>query len=566
MRALLASFLMPIFSALVVAVILGLMFIAAFLLAAPLKFAAEYLTVRAILAMAASFIVFIIFKRLLRHLKKIFSIFRRIYRWAIIFIILLYLCPPATLPDLLLLGVIPFITGCLLSGYFKDELPLSSLNRLWPLILPAAIILLTNFLIIPGVKEPRLFLQPDWMERIEPFYSRGWDHLFLSLLMPAYAAFWLGFYLSGERRKPSAGKARALLLLLTSLAVPYTGNLMAWQWSTKDILPFKRTYPQVYDSSWSFSRDDYISSRSDSHLALNFPSYFPHYKSVFEREPKPTDRVGGPGWPYLYINWPLFPFHEAAHWANDNLDYGDPGRYIRCDYMFSDGTGFSFEAMGETEALRANAMAIIIDPGPEEAILISEAGMSRTLIAREALVFMVHHDNPLSSLSLDDIALIFSGRIENWRDLGGPDEKIMIFQRPMEAKSTAILKREIMGEHFMPEPIREFYWPGCDGALEIGQAVYRNYPNAIGYALRWPTVEQAAAGHKLLSINGVAPSLANLESGRYPLTIDIEMVLAEKPAPEIQLISQWLTSPNGREFIRKIGFAPMPLNNTQKTE
>lgn len=207
-------------------------------------------------------------------------------------------------------------------------------------------------------------------------------------------------------------------------------------------------------------------------------------------------------------------------------------------------------------------VAIVGDGRPRVA-----PGLPRALIARDAFVFVTHRDNPVTSLSLQQVRDIYAGQITNWKDVGGRSEPIVAFQRSpgvgifvyddspsfVRAGSQDVMRAWVMdGAEMMPPPSTS-EWHGY--RFWETTAEYRNLPNALGYTFRWhAAVLNADPQVKLLAVDGVEPSDENLASGRYPLTIDVTAVTEKRPPAKVTRFLTWVTGPDGRALIRKAGY------------
>jgi phosphate transport system substrate-binding protein len=183
--------------------------------------------------------------------------------------------------------------------------------------------------------------------------------------------------------------------------------------------------------------------------------------------------------------------------------------------------------------------------------------LTRLPIAREAFVFLTHKDNPVENLSLEQIRAIYSRRITNWREVGGSDEKILAFQRPADSGSQTIMEEVVMQGTALAKPIEGEHFEGM-GDIVRGVADYRNRLNAIGYSFRWyASTLFPSLNIKFLAVNGVAPTVENIQNGTYPLTVNFEAVAARKQSKETKALLTWLTSPEGQDLIRRTGYVPL---------
>ena len=138
-------------------------------------------------------------------------------------------------------------------------------------------------------------------------------------------------------------------------------------------------------------------------------------------------------------------------------------------------------------------------------------------ITKEAFVFLIHKDNPVKSLTVEQIIDIYSGRITNWKTVGGPNEKIVPFQRNNDSGSQ-IQMVLLMGNRKLIQKGVYYY----EGMLDIIKAI-ANYDKGI-YSLAYNMYTFSEKQYKnedveLLAINGVVPTDETIQDGTYPLII-----------------------------------------------
>ena len=177
-----------------------------------------------------------------------------------------------------------------------------------------------------------------------------------------------------------------------------------------------------------------------------------------------------------------------------------------------------------------------------------------TPIAKEAFVFFVNSENPVRSLTLNQIQDIYQKKITNWRDVGGNAEKIMPFQRPENSGSQTIMLAFVMRDKTLPVPLWEEYSAGMGGVIsQVAQ--YRNYSSAIGYSFRYfATGMKPNDNIKLLAINEIEPTIENIRSGLYPFTVDVYAVTAGSTNENTDILIQWIVSEQGQRFIEICGY------------
>ncbi|MDR0674641.1 MAG: substrate-binding domain-containing protein [Zoogloeaceae bacterium] len=180
-----------------------------------------------------------------------------------------------------------------------------------------------------------------------------------------------------------------------------------------------------------------------------------------------------------------------------------------------------------------------------------------TPIAREAFVFLVNEQNPVKNLAVEQIRAIYSGQINNWREVGGPSGKIMAFQRNAGSGSQTTMLRHVMRGTPMRKPLKGEYFSGMGGIIRR-VADYRNLDHALGYSFRfYATTLNSIPGIRLLAVDGVLPNVENIRDGSYPFTVDIYIVTARPLSENAQKLRDWLLSAEGQQLIADVGYTPL---------
>jgi phosphate transport system substrate-binding protein len=168
------------------------------------------------------------------------------------------------------------------------------------------------------------------------------------------------------------------------------------------------------------------------------------------------------------------------------------------------------------------------------------------LCAKDALSIVVHPSNPVSNLSINDIKNIFSGKIKNWKELGGNDLPITLYSR--EPNSGTYLYFE---EHVL---LGESYSENClvmPGTHSIINAIIRD-STGIGYS----TFAYANVV-KRLSINNIAPSPINVRNGTYPISRYLYFYTINQPESEIKKFVDWVVGQEGQRVVKANGYIPL---------
>jgi len=159
-----------------------------------------------------------------------------------------------------------------------------------------------------------------------------------------------------------------------------------------------------------------------------------------------------------------------------------------------------------------------------------------TPVVNEGFVFFVSQNNPVNNLTVEQVQDIYQGKITNWNQVGGEDNKIQAFQRPVNSGSqTGMLDLVMKDKKLMTAPTNKI--AGSMSQIINIVSGYDGTDTAIGYSYYYyaTTIYQDIDASivnniKLLKINDIAPDVESIKSGTYPFTTAYYIVI-NKAAP-----------------------------------
>lgn len=168
-------------------------------------------------------------------------------------------------------------------------------------------------------------------------------------------------------------------------------------------------------------------------------------------------------------------------------------------------------------------------------------------VALDCVVPIVHKNNPINDISLDQLKGIYTGNITNWKELGGPDQRIVVASRDTssgtyEVWSELVLKKE----RVFPRALLQ----ASSGA--VAQLVAGN-PYAIGYV----GIGYLNEDLKGLSVNGVKATVDSTLDGSYPVSRSLFMFTNGWPTGNALRFLNFLGSPQGQALAEREGFVPI---------
>lgn len=181
------------------------------------------------------------------------------------------------------------------------------------------------------------------------------------------------------------------------------------------------------------------------------------------------------------------------------------------------------------------------------------------VIARDAIAVIVNKENPVSELTLQQISDIYSGKITNWKQVGGDDRPIVKLSRETNSGTHVYFLETVirMGKKddktlFSTDTL---LLPSSEG---ISSEV-RDNPNAIGYdGLGYVTPElKVIAVAKDNSSGYILPSAETVNQGLYPIARDLYMYTSGEPGGGIKAYLDWILSPEAQKVVTELGFVPI---------
>ena len=186
----------------------------------------------------------------------------------------------------------------------------------------------------------------------------------------------------------------------------------------------------------------------------------------------------------------------------------------------------------------------------------AKAELESKPIGRDALVFSVNENNPVKSLTQQQLRDIYAGKITNWKDVGGQDLDIVAFQRRSDSGSQTLFKKLLIQDGELMDPPTELA-PAAMGELVDSIAAYNNSANAIGFSVYYYIDQMySQPGLRLLAVDDVTPSNNTIADESYPLCNEFYAVIhpdAAADSPE-RILYDWLDTDAGQDCIKKSGY------------
>ncbi|MCX7983727.1 MAG: PstS family phosphate ABC transporter substrate-binding protein [Bacteroidetes bacterium] len=183
------------------------------------------------------------------------------------------------------------------------------------------------------------------------------------------------------------------------------------------------------------------------------------------------------------------------------------------------------------------------------------------VVALDGIVVAVNPSNKVSQLTLDQLADIYTGKIKNWKDVGGHNAKIVLLSREVNSGTHVYFKEHVL-RHNNPDSKEEFSPEAL--LLPSSQAIVDELsqnPDAIGYFGLGYKSERV----KLLKIARdknsppIEPTIESIKNGSYPISRPLLMYTREEPTGAVKKFLDFVFSEKGQHLVQQLDFVPVTM-------
>jgi phosphate transport system substrate-binding protein len=183
------------------------------------------------------------------------------------------------------------------------------------------------------------------------------------------------------------------------------------------------------------------------------------------------------------------------------------------------------------------------------------------IIARDAIAVIVHPQNPVSQLTLKQISDIYSGKINNWSEVGGEDRPIVRLSRETNSGTHVYFLETVLrlgnADDKTLFSMDTLLLPSSEGIV----SEVRQNPNAIGYDglgyvpddLKMIAIAEEEGGAYVL------PSIPTVNDKTYPIARDLYMYTDGEPTGVVKAYLDWILSAEAQEIVAELGFVPVDI-------
>ncbi|MFA6000585.1 MAG: PstS family phosphate ABC transporter substrate-binding protein [Thermoleophilia bacterium] len=180
-------------------------------------------------------------------------------------------------------------------------------------------------------------------------------------------------------------------------------------------------------------------------------------------------------------------------------------------------------------------------------------------VALDGIAVVVSKDNKVGELNVDQLADIFSGKITDWKDVGGDPGQIVILSRESNSGTHVFFKEHILNKGKSDGKVE---YASSALLLPSSQAIVdevKQNPRGIGYVgLGYVKGDiKALKVKKDATSTGVSPSVASVQDGSYPVSRPLFMYTKQNASQTVQEYLTWIKSPAGQKVVEDLEFVPL---------
>lgn len=173
-------------------------------------------------------------------------------------------------------------------------------------------------------------------------------------------------------------------------------------------------------------------------------------------------------------------------------------------------------------------------------------------VARDGLSVYVHGSNKVKQLTIEQVGKIFTGKITNWKEVGGKDARIILYSRENNSGTYEFFKEHVLNKQDFASSAQHMA-----GTAALINAVGKD-PNAIGYGgAAYARNVKALAIAETSTSAFVKPNEKSILSGEYPISRFLYFYLSKRPEGTIKKFIDWVISPSGQKVASEVGYYPI---------
>lgn len=214
------------------------------------------------------------------------------------------------------------------------------------------------------------------------------------------------------------------------------------------------------------------------------------------------------------------------------------------------GTGIAALVNGTTQI--AQASRPMKDKEREQVRDKSGAEVKEFVVAKDGVTVYVSESNPLTEISKPQLKAIYTGKVKNWKDVGGPDMPIVLYSRENNSGTYAFFKEHVLEDEDFAAAAQTL-----PGTSSVVNAVAKD-KGGIGYGgVAYTEGVKALKVKKDDTSQAFEPTKEFIVSGDYPLARDLYLYTAGEPEGAVKQFIEWTLTEQGQKIVEDVEYVPV---------
>lgn len=173
-------------------------------------------------------------------------------------------------------------------------------------------------------------------------------------------------------------------------------------------------------------------------------------------------------------------------------------------------------------------------------------------VAMDGLAIYVHKSNPVKQLTMAQVKDIFTGKVTNWKDVGGPNKPILLYSRENNSGTYEFFKEHVLNKQDFAASAQHMA-----GTAALINAISKD-PNGIGFGgSAYAKNVKALPIAKEAGSKAVPANVGTIHSGEYPISRFLYFYLNRKPDGNVKKFIDWVISASGQKVVSEVGYYPI---------
>lgn len=240
----------------------------------------------------------------------------------------------------------------------------------------------------------------------------------------------------------------------------------------------------------------------------------------------------------------IFPIIEKIA---DNFDLEGSDKEI---FVIGGSSEYGLSLLNNGEADIATVSRDLTTYEIEQYCILRYPSLYVTTIARDGVLVVVNPKNNIDNLTSSQIRDIYTGRIRNWKDVGGEDREIVLLGRVSSSGTRQTFESLLNIDKVRDDMVSL----SANSSVLLGVSEDENAIGYIGHGYLDPSRVKA------LSVDDIEGNIENISKGVYPLVRNLNLVTRGAPNSEIKDFIDFIFSKDGENIIKEEGYIPVPYN------